>query len=105
MNFEDAVWSDHGRTIVKLHITPGSSKAGYGGYDPWRKCVKVWVRSPPRKGAANEELVTLLSEWFAIERSRIDIVAGRKERSKNVSFDGLEPYQVIEVLKGLQKGE
>lgn len=104
MNLEDAVRSNHGKTIVNFHIIPGSSNAGYGGYDPWRRCIKVRVRSPPRRGAANEELVTLLSEWFDIERSRIDIVSGRKERSKSVSFDDVDAHQVLEVLKELQKG-
>ncbi|MCK5291824.1 MAG: YggU family protein [Thermoplasmata archaeon] len=103
MHIEDAVQSGSGHTTVRFHITPGSSKTGFAGYDPWRKCIKVSIRSQPRIGEANAELISILAEWFGIDESKFDIVSGKKDRSKSVSIQGLSEGKVLEVLKKLQE--
>lgn len=95
---EDAVHSDSGKTIVELYVTPGSSKSCFAGYDPWRTSIKVNVRSPAKKGAANKELISLLSKSFGIEESRVEIASGSRNRSKSVSLLGMRRGEVIEVL-------
>ena len=86
-----------------MHVTTGASNAGFGGYDRWRKCVKVSLRSQPRKGEANAELIALVSEWFGVERSRIDIVSGMKDRSKTVFVRGLDKERVVEALLEMEE--
>ncbi|MEE9224317.1 MAG: DUF167 domain-containing protein [Thermoplasmata archaeon] len=103
VNMEDAVRSGSDQTIVRFHITPGSSKTGFGGYDPWRKCIKVSIKSQPRKGEANAELISILAEWFGVDESKVDIVSGRKDRSKIISIQGLGEGKVLEVLGKLQE--
>ncbi len=103
MHIEDAVQSGSGHTTVRFHITPSSSKTGFAGYDPWRKCIKVSIRSQPRKGEANAELISILAEWFGIDESKFDIVSGKKDRSKSVSIQGLSEGKVLEVLEKLQE--
>ncbi len=103
VNIEDAVQSGSDHTIVRFHITPGSSKTGFGGYDPWRKCIKVSIKSQPRKGEANAELISILAEWFSVHESKVDIVSGKKDRSKSVSIQGLGEGKVLEVLEKLQE--
>jgi uncharacterized protein (TIGR00251 family) len=103
VKIEDAVQPESGQTLIKFHITPGSSKTGFGGYDPWRKCIKVSVKSQPKKGEANTELISLLSEWFGVEESKVEIVSGRKDRFKSVSIQGVDKTKVLEVLRKLQE--
>ena len=103
VHIEDAVQSGSGHTTVRFHITPGSSKTGFAGYDPWRKCIKVSIRSQPRIGEANAELISILAEWFGIDESKFDIVSGKKDRSKSVSIQGLSEGKVLEVLEKLQE--
>ncbi len=103
MHIEDAVQSGSGHTTVRFHITPASSKTGFGGYDPWRRSIKVSIKGQPRKGEANAELVSILAEWFGVDESKVDIVSGKKDRSKSVSIQGLGEGKVLEVLKKLQE--
>jgi uncharacterized protein (TIGR00251 family) len=101
VQFEDAVRSESGNVIVRFHVSPGSSKPGFAVYDPWRTSIKVNVRSPAEKGAANSELVALLSNSFGIEESEVKIVSGSKSRLKTISFRGIEKEEVLRILQGL----
>ncbi|UCD92907.1 MAG: YggU family protein [Methanobacteriota archaeon] len=101
MQFKDAVRSESGNVVVRFHVSPGSSKSGFEDYDPWRTCIKVNVKSQAKKGAANSELVTLLSNSFGIEESEVKIVSGTKSRSKTVSIQGIEKEEVLRILREL----
>lgn len=46
--------------------------------------LEVAVAAPPVDGAANEELVRVLSEHFDVPKSAIDIARGQSGRSKIV---------------------
>ena len=48
--------------------------------------LKVKLRSLPRDGRANEELIEYLSECFRLKKSEINIVRGEKERRKVVAL-------------------
>lgn len=48
--------------------------------------LKIKVKSPPSKGEANREAVKLLSDFFALPSSRINIVRGRTSRLKLISL-------------------
>ena len=101
MTIEDAVRSEPGKTVVRFHVSPGSSNPGFGGYDPWRESIRVRIGSPARKGAANEELIAFLSKSFGIDRSKLEIVSGEKERSKSISIHGMSREGVLEALEEL----
>jgi uncharacterized protein (TIGR00251 family) len=47
---------------------------------------KVKLKSVPRDGKANEELIEFLSDTFKIKRSEIKILRGEKDRRKVVSL-------------------
>jgi uncharacterized protein (TIGR00251 family) len=101
---KDAIRSEPGRTKVRLHVSPGSSESGFTGYDPWRKRINVSTSSQPKKGEANSELMSLISKWFGIEESMVEIVSGKKDRSKSVSIEGLDEGEVLEVLERMEEG-
>ena len=45
---------------------------------------KVKLKSVPRDGKANEELIEFLSDTFKVKRSEIKILRGEKDRRKVV---------------------
>ena len=47
---------------------------------------KIKLKSVPRDGRANEELIEFLSEVFNVKKSEIKILKGEKDRRKVVSL-------------------
>jgi len=66
---------------IRVHIKTGykNSRVVLEG-----DIYKVFVKSLPKEGKANEELVEVLSEHFHIPKSNIEIKRGLKSRSKIV---------------------
>lgn len=56
--------------------------------------LKVRLSAPPVDGAANDALVTLLAEAFAVGRRAVRIVTGHASRSKVVEIDGVSDADV-----------
>ncbi len=50
--------------------------------------LNVYVKAPPVKGRANNEIVTRLSKYFGVNQSEVILVEGAKIR-----------YKVFEILK------
>lgn len=73
--------------IIKVRIEPRSTKAGISGFVG--DALKVKVHSPPLKGAANEELLELLSETFSIKKSAMKIIKGDTSKNKLVEIEGI----------------
>jgi len=52
--------------------------------------LKIKVHAPPVGGAANEELVEILSEELGIRKSAITIIRGHFSRDKVVEIEGID---------------
>ncbi|OGZ43179.1 MAG: hypothetical protein A3J55_02125 [Candidatus Ryanbacteria bacterium RIFCSPHIGHO2_02_FULL_45_17b] len=52
--------------------------------------LEVSVSSAPVDGKANEEMLELLSDYFEVAKSAIEIVGGHKSRQKTIE---LRPWQ------------
>ena len=48
---------------------------------------KVWVTVAPEKGKANQAVIKLLSKYFKVAKSQIEIVGGKTAREKIVDVD------------------
>ena len=83
---------------VLLHIlvNPNASRTRIQGTHGDR--LKVSLRSPPVDGAANEELIRLLSTTLEISRSRVHIQGGQGSRRKTLR---LEDYPLQLAVKAL----
>lgn len=44
----------------------------------------VYVKSPPKQGKANEEILKNLAKYFKVEEKDIVIISGKTERKKQV---------------------
>ncbi|MEM0448727.1 MAG: DUF167 domain-containing protein [Methanomassiliicoccales archaeon] len=66
---------------LDIIVSPSSARSEIVGIDEWRKRLLVRVCSPPEKGQANQELVSLLSRLFS---TPVEIVRGHSSRQKTV---------------------
>lgn len=74
--------------MVRVKVQPRSSRKGIGGIAG--DVVKVYLTSPPVDGAANEQLIEILSEELKVRKSAVRIVRGLSSREKTVAIEGLE---------------
>lgn len=50
---------------------------------------KIRLKSAPKKGKANQELVKLLAQYFEISKNQVKIVRGQKSKNKIILILGL----------------
>jgi uncharacterized protein len=70
--------------IIPIKVIPGARKnllKEEGG------TVKVYLTAPPVDGKANEALVDLLSEYYDVRPSCIEIIKGLKSRNKVININ------------------
>ncbi|MBI3593161.1 MAG: YggU family protein [Nitrospirae bacterium] len=70
--------------IIEVKVIPRSSKKEIAGVAD--NVVKVKLTAPPVDGAANEQLIELLSEECNIKKSSIIILKGESSRRKIVKI-------------------
>jgi hypothetical protein len=80
--------------ILKVKVLPRSSKKGIeiipGG-------LKVKLTAPPVDGAANEQLLEILSDAFGIRKSAFRILKGLSSRDKVVGIRGIDDMSNIHI--------
>lgn len=74
--------------MIRVKVQPRSSKKGIGGVTG--DVLKVYLTSPPVDGAANEQLIEVLSEELGVKKSAVHIVRGLSSREKAVEVRGVE---------------
>jgi len=78
---------------LKVKVEPRSSRKGVSGLVG--DVLKVKVHAPPTGGAANEELIEILSEEFGVKKTAIKIIRGQSSRDKIVEIEGIEGIEGI----------
>lgn len=73
--------------IIQVKVIPRSSKKEIAGVED--NTLKIKLTAPPVDGAANEQLIELLSEKFNIKKSSIIILKGESSRHKTVKIVGV----------------
>lgn len=72
--------------IVKIRAVPGSKRVGL--LEDNGEVLKVGLKSPPRQGKANEELIDFLAGHFRVKRSAVTIKSGLTSKDKVVLIKG-----------------
>ena len=67
---------------LRVRAQPRSSRSRVTGVHG--DALKVQLAAPPVEGAANEELLEVLSKWLAVARRQLQIVQGQGSRNKVV---------------------
>ena len=74
--------------VLAVRVQPRSSKRGIEGVSG--DTLKVKLTAPPHEGAANEQLIELLSEELGVRKGSIQIIKGSGSRNKVIKIRGLE---------------
>ena len=75
-----------GKLIFKVRVVPRASRSELVGEHDG--ALRVRIAAPPVDGAANDELVRLLAQVFAVPRNAVDITGGHTAKLKTVSVLG-----------------
>ncbi|MGE0593709.1 MAG: DUF167 domain-containing protein [Vicinamibacterales bacterium] len=75
--------------VLTVRVTPRASRSEILGARDG--ALRVRLTAPPVEGAANEALVSLLSERLGLARRAISVISGERGRTKRVLVAGVEP--------------
>jgi uncharacterized protein len=88
--------------IIDVKVIPRAGRTALAGTRD--NAVLVRLAAAPVDGAANAELLTLLSRLLDIPKRRLTLVSGDKSRMKRVKAAGLPAAAVRERLAGAPDG-
>ena len=81
---------------IDVHVQPRAKETEIVGMHG--DAVKIRLRSPPVDGAANEELIRLLSKTLGVQRADVELVGGVSSRRKRIRINGLTVSDVHRAL-------
>jgi hypothetical protein len=84
------------RLRLTVRVQPRASRSRIAGTHG--DALKVQVTAPPVGGAANEAVVALLAESFAVRRADVCVVSGSTSRTKVVDIAGADPAILLDRL-------
>jgi len=61
---------------------------------------RIKVAAPPRKGAANKELLSFLARRLGVKKNDVKIISGAGSRLKAIEINGLDIEEVKSRLQG-----
>ncbi len=76
-----------GDLILSVRIVPRAAKSEIVGEHGG--ALKIRIAAPPIDGAANAELVKILSKTFGVSKSRIEILSGQTSKTKQIKICGI----------------
>lgn len=103
--FAGAITEDATGVILALEVTPSRGRAGFSGYDPWRRGIRCAVRSPPTQGRANREVVEVIARSFGIPAASVRIISGATQSRKRVKIEGMTKEAALVLLGRTRKEE
>lgn len=101
--FSSAIQATDRGIILELIVRPNSKMSGFTGFDQWRKKFEIKVRAPPTQGKANDELITVIAEFFSINPADIEIITGLKSTQKKVLIQNITTSDALEKLEVFQR--
>lgn len=89
--------SSHGPPRIRLRVKPaGRADRVIAPYDG---ALKLEVRAAPERGRANGAVIRLLADRLGLDRSDVEVVAGRSSQDKTVSLAGVSAEEVVRRLE------
>jgi len=87
----------NGAIVFNVRVVPRASKSEVVGEHDG--ALKVRIASPPVDGAANAELIKLLSKTFGVSKSEIEILAGQTSKTKQIKISNIKIERFREIVK------
>jgi hypothetical protein len=82
--------------LVAMKVVPGASREKIAG--PLGERLKVTVRQPPEKGAANRAVLALLAKALGVRAADLEVVRGATRPEKDVLVRGVSAAEVARRL-------
>jgi uncharacterized protein (TIGR00251 family) len=86
-----------GRLTFKVRVVPRSSRSEIVGEHDG--ALKVRLTAPPVDDAANTALVRVLARALELSSDAVEIVSGKRSRTKTVSITGSSVESLARLLK------
>jgi len=81
-----------GGTVISVKVVPGASRDRVAGLLGHR--LKVTVRCPPEKGAANKAVARLLARLLDLKARDVEVASGQTRPEKTFLIRTLSPEEV-----------
>jgi uncharacterized protein (TIGR00251 family) len=72
---------------LRVRVIPRAGKSGIAGRRDGALLVRL--NSPPVEGAANSELIQVISDALGVPKRSISIVSGQRSRLKHIRIEGV----------------
>ena len=95
------VTETHGRVRFSVRVQPRAARSELAG--EYGDALRIRLAAPPVDGAANDELVSFLSNVFAVTRKSIRILAGETARSKLIEIEGITGRAVRDIASRMPR--
>jgi uncharacterized protein len=84
----------NGAIVFNVRVVPRASKSEIVG--ELDGALKVRIASPPVDGAANAELIKILTKTFDVSKAQVEIIGGQTSKSKQIKLNGVtaEKFQI-----------
>ncbi len=79
--------------IFNVRVVPRASKSEIVG--EMDGALKVRIAAPPTGGAANGELIKILSKKFGVAKSAVEILSGQTSKRKQVRVGGINQRNLL----------
>ncbi len=89
LNYSD----NNGAITFTAKIVPRASKSEIVG--ELNGALKIRISAPPVDGAANKELIKVLSKFFGVSKSDIEIVSGETSKLKQIRIENLSSNEFL----------
>ncbi len=90
--------------LLSLKVCPKASRHRIGGVilDAQGKALlKVWVRTAPEDGKANQAVLQLLAKHFKLKKQQLSIVHGITDPYKTIRITPFNKQETVEALYAL----
>ena len=85
-----------GWLIFNVRVVPKSSRSEIVG--EMDGALKIKIAAPPVDGAANEELIRVLSKRFGLAKNAVEILSGQTSKQKQVRVSGANHADLLKLL-------
>jgi uncharacterized protein len=92
----DALTGVDGGCVIAVRVIPRAKRSAFDGLRDDRWLVRL--AAPPVDGAANEALIALCAELFALPKRAVRIISGERSREKRVRLEGVSAEAAAERL-------
>ena len=99
MNDADVIDPTPNGVVLSVRVIPRARRAELAGIR--EDALLIRLTAPPVEGAANAELIQVLSDAFAIPKRSVTIVSGGRSRTKRVRLRGIDEVTLRSRLEAI----